>query len=137
MPADVIIGERMEQKHTSQGFSLESTPCTMQIIPMQPVLSKFLMIPGILKEIIDQISSFEHFTSGIENVMQGTVWKDNMKNLNSSSPDLHLPLIFCFDDFETGNPLGSHTSVQKLGGVYVSLPFLPSHCVSQLKSFFC
>lgn len=42
-----------------------------------------------------------------------------------------LPLLIYFDDFEVDNPLGSHAGIHKLGGVYVSLPFLPPHYVSQ------
>ena len=35
------------------------------------------------------------------------------------------PLLFNYDDYECGNALGSAVEEQKLGGVYISLPFLP------------
>lgn len=47
-----------------------------------------------------------------------------------------MPLIIFADEFETGNALGSHSGQQKLMGVYISLPFLPPHLVSDLKNIF-
>jgi len=33
-----------------------------------------------------------------------------------------LPLFMYFDDFESGNVLGSHSGIHKVGAVYVSIP---------------
>lgn len=45
-----------------------------------------------------------------------------------------LPLIIYFDDFEIGNPLGSHAGIHKLGAIYVSVPCLPPHYVTLLQN---
>ena len=41
-----------------------------------------------------------------------------------------------FDEFETGNPLGSHTGEQKLGGLYASLACLPPHLKEKLENIY-
>lgn len=41
-----------------------------------------------------------------------------------------------YDDFETGNALGSHAGDNKMGGVYVSLPGLPPQYRSSLLTIF-
>lgn len=71
--------------------------------------------------------------SCIENVMQGSVWR---QMCISDGSDIILPLIVYYDDFEIGNPLGSHAGVHKLGGIYVSLPALPPHLFSLLSNIF-
>lgn len=41
-----------------------------------------------------------------------------------------------YDDFEVGNPLGSHSGINKLGGVYFSLPCLPPQYISKLENIY-
>ena len=36
-----------------------------------------------------------------------------------------LPLLLYSDDYETGNPLGSHAGENKLAGTYISMPCFP------------
>lgn len=38
--------------------------------------------------------------------------------------------------YEVGNPLGSHSGVHKLCAVYISIPYLPPHIQSTLKTIF-
>ncbi|KAL7304634.1 hypothetical protein TKK_0002881 [Trichogramma kaykai] len=64
--------------------------------------------------------------------MQGSLWKKKYENLNQ--PNVTLPLVEFFDNFEPGNGLGSHAGDQKLDGIYMSMPFLPFNSVSKLKN---
>lgn len=47
-----------------------------------------------------------------------------------------FPLLIYFDDFEVGNPLGSHSGINKLGAVYASVPLIPPEYLSKLTSIF-
>lgn len=47
-----------------------------------------------------------------------------------------LPIFLFFDDYEVGNPLGSHSGDHILGAVYISIPCLPPHLQSTLKCIF-
>ncbi|XP_074095813.1 uncharacterized protein LOC141525289 [Cotesia typhae] len=46
--------------------------------------------------------------------------------------DLILPLIVFYDDLETGNPLGSHAGINKLGAVYTSIATVPPTMSSRI-----
>ena len=41
---------------------------------------------------------------------------------------------FIFDDFESGNALGSHAGIHKLGAVYASIPCLPPEYGSLIEN---
>ena len=47
-----------------------------------------------------------------------------------------LPFVLFFDDFETGNPLGSKRGVHKMGALYLSLRCLHPSKLSKLKNIF-
>lgn len=47
-----------------------------------------------------------------------------------------VPLFVFDDDFESGNPLGSHAGKNKLGGIYFSIPCFPAFITSTLKNIF-
>jgi len=64
--------------------------------------------------------------------MQTEFWK--LKT--SGSNEITLPLFLYEDDFECGNPLGSHTTFYKMSVMYFSLPCLPSEFRSNLETIF-
>lgn len=67
----------------------------------------------------------------IQNIVQDRLWQCKYANKSES-----YPLFLFFDDFETGNALGNHAGNKKMGGVYVSLGFLPPHIAAKLKNCF-
>ena len=54
----------------------------------------------------------------------------------SGTGKLVFPIFLFFDEWQTGNPLGSHVGEEKFGGVYVSLACLPPHLVAKLQKVF-
>ena len=46
--------------------------------------------------------------------------------------DSTFPFMIYYDEIETGNPLGSHKGIHKIGVFYVSLRCLPTHLYSKL-----
>lgn len=69
----------------------------------------------------------------IENFVQGSYWKTVIQRHDSN---IVMPLFMYFDDYETGNVLGSRTGQHKLGAVYVSVPCLPPYRDSLLSNIF-
>lgn len=47
-----------------------------------------------------------------------------------------MPLFLYYDDFEAGNSLGAHAGVDKLGGIYTSIPCFPTQYQSSLFAIF-
>lgn len=128
-PIQISIGSRRDYRQNE----IHMVPCTIQVVPLNLVLSRFLAIHGIFDEILTYIKELEKYDDPIENLMQGISWKQTLRNNKSNNNELHLPLILYFDDLEVNNPLGSHASIHKLGATYVSLPFLPKKYFSLLN----
>ena len=62
-------------------------------------------------------------------------YKDGL-SYQVKSNDGSLPLVLYFDDFESGNALGSHKTVHKIGAIYFSLRCLRPHMYSQLRNIY-
>lgn len=108
---------------------------TAQLVPLTKTLERILSIPGLMEE----IDSFINATSmdvDLTNIIHSQSWKETVADLSVPPPSSLLPLLVYFDDFECGNPLGSHAGIHKLGGVYVSIPCLPPRVSSQLSYIF-
>jgi len=45
-------------------------------------------------------------------------------------------LFLYYDDFETGNPLGTAAGIHKVGALYGSMATLPPHHASSLENIF-
>ena len=56
-------------------------------------------------------------TDIISNFIQGQFWKKKSQSFDKEK--IVCPLFVYYDEFNTGNNLGSHAGAQKLGGVYV------------------
>ena len=64
--------------------------------------------------------------------------KNNLSKFKTSSDkkSIVLPMFMYFDDFETGDPLGSHSGTHKLGAVYINIAAFPPKYRSMLKNIF-
>lgn len=102
-------------------------------MPIKNALHNLLEKPGLFNEIKSYITSLKEETVVISNVMQARLWQSTY-NVNRTENEIVLPIFLFYDDFETGNTLGSHAGQQELGGIYMSLPFLPPHLVAKLTN---
>lgn len=145
-PVEVVVGYRNDTETRRGQHVLKSKQCTLEVIPLRDVFKQFFAIDTVCREVIDYLKRLEG-TEGsnsqgsgncVENVVQGSVWQKVvgvcLKIEDCST--LTLPLVVFYDDFEIGNPLGSHAGIHKLGGLYVSIAVLPPHLVSQLNNIF-
>lgn len=106
--------------------SKPSNVAKIQFISIRKTLLNLFEIPGFLNE----IESYMNVSSdNISDIKDG--------HLHQSHDHLgKLPLVLYFDDYETGNPLGSHKGVHKMGCIYFSLRCLPPYRYSSLQSIF-
>ena len=124
-PALVSIGRKPMQMTTS----------TAQLIPMKKMLQRILSIPGLMDEMdlyIQQCCD----NVDLVNIINSPCWIETFMSLPPLKDAKTYPILLYFDEFETGNPLGSHAGIHKLGGVYISIPCLPPRLSSQLSFIF-
>ncbi|XP_066592936.1 uncharacterized protein [Prorops nasuta] len=100
-------------------------------IPLKYTIQSTLEMHGIFEQVKNYMNKLNEEKTLTSNIIQGRFWRDRFSNISNKTL---LPLIIYYDDFETGNALGSHVGEQQLGGVYVSLPFLPPHLVAKLNN---
>lgn len=129
-PVDYVIGENLEQ-------CTDSVPkprkLTAQFIPMGDVLHNFFSLPGILFETI-KYNEYLKYKLDVYNIIQTDFWKS--KTDKYKNHEIVFPLFIYYDDFESGNPLGSHSGIHKIGAIYFSIACLPPKFQSRLENIF-
>lgn len=102
---------------------------TFQYVPLKPMLKLILETPGTMEKIVDW-QKLE--TTALEDFRDGAVFRTN----RLFSEEFSIPLLVYSDECEMANPLGSKTSVHKLGFIYFTIKCLPPEYLSSLKSHF-
>lgn len=112
-PETVTIGTSSKGDHTIQYVSLKNT------------LEAIFYVPEVLEE---AHSYMETKSTNLHD------YKDSMSfNIQIT---VQLPFVIFFDDFETGNCLGSKKGKHKLGAIYMSLRCGPVHNYSKLSNIY-
>lgn len=132
-PCEYIVGERLNETRKNNSFYLVPVHCTEQFIPIRSVLKNFFQMKNVLSDTLEYMNKCKHSKKILLNFVQGSVWKDKEKYHESQTV---LPIVLFFDDYEIGNPLGSHSGIHKLGAVYISIPCIPPHRQSSLNTIF-
>lgn len=132
-PRQITIGQRMTTVKQRGVMNVKPTVCSQQFIPLRNTLHKFFSLDGVLLETLNYINLLKSRKGYLENFIQGTFWVKRMEN---SEGKLIFPLFMFFDDYESGNVLGSHCGIHKLGAVYVSVGCIPAHRASSLSNIF-
>lgn len=104
-------------------------------VPLKHSLKIFSQIPNMFENICNYIEylKFQSIYSNIvTNLMQARLWQ--RKYANEKVDGILLPLFLYYDDFECGNPLGSHVGVNKFGALYASIGCLPPEISSKLST---
>lgn len=106
-----------------------STRDTFQRIPLRPLLNKILELPGIMSKVV----AWQKSTNGL---LQDFCDGELCQNHALFSQEVSIPLLIHIDDVVTVNPLGSKTSVHKVGFMYFAIKCLPKELLSSLSSLF-
>lgn len=134
-PLQNIIGTCTEESRRKNSVSLTIKNRTCCYVPIEKQLQQFLKLPNVFQQILDYQKELELNNSNFyKNMVQGSLW--NSIKLDATSNKIILPLILYFDDFETGNPLGSHAGYYKIGCLYYSIPTIPPKYNSRLENIF-
>lgn len=127
-PLQYVLGQRLEKKSNS---NVTPTNYTAEFICLTNVLTKFFLLPNVFDKTLEYIEHLQG-QKQIYNIIQTDFWKNKISNYHKN--DIVLPLFIYYDDFESGNPLGSHAGIHKIGAVYFSIACLPPKYESHLEN---
>jgi len=91
-------------------------------------IKKFFELPGILDETLDNMKTLQSQTK-ISQYVNSDSWKEKLQHFKSK---IVIPIFFFLDGFEVINPLGSHSVVDNICGVYYTFPVIHQHFLSKL-----
>lgn len=135
-PVEFPIGSKPSKDPKNPKLIIDK-PINAVYLSLEKQLQLFFQLPGIFGELISFMKSLEKEKKEdkpISNFMQADLWKIRYKNMYDGK--LVIPISLFFDDFDTGNCLGSHAGNQKFGGVYIQLLTLPPHLKCKLTNIF-
>lgn len=129
-PLQYVLGQRLEKISNS---NVTPKNYTAEFISLTNVLKNFLLLPNVFSKTLKYMKHLQG-QKQIYNIIQTDFWKNKISNYHKN--DIVLPLFIYYDDFESGNPLGSHAGIHKIGAVYFSIACLPPKYESHLENIF-
>ena len=103
-PEKYSVGTANVQKTQKGQVIVQPTTLTGTFVPPSKSLKSFLELPGVLDQILSYMRDLESESEIMENVVQGTLWRDEIKPKFGDKSV--LPLTMSFDEFETNKDLG-------------------------------
>jgi hypothetical protein len=94
----------------------------------------FFSMDGVLQATLCNINNLAQCNNPMSNIIQTDFWKYPLELTNCCT--YIFPFLLYFDEFEIGDPLGSHAGLHKLGAVYYSIPVIPANQQSSLEHLF-
>ncbi|XP_070527740.1 uncharacterized protein [Cardiocondyla obscurior] len=131
-----FIGDVFDDKKSGQKTILTIKKCEGLMVPTRKILKSLFDIPGFYDKILNIISidnSLVYSNKVYTNFCDGTIWKI-IKQFYGNK--LVVPIFLYYDNFETGNPLGTAAGIHKVGALYGSIATLPPQYASMLDNIF-
>lgn len=133
-PQKFLLGEMFDNSRNKNNFTtVKSKKCEGQFISLRESLKQYLELPGVFMSIKSYIAKETAKEKAISSIFCGNMWKNLVTKFDNK---ILLPLLLYYDDFETGNPLGSRASIHKLGGLYYTIAGIPKAHASSLENIF-
>ncbi|XP_063541728.1 uncharacterized protein LOC134750483 [Cydia strobilella] len=129
VPKTVGVSEDTKSVHGSVEMTLINRCSYM--VPLRESLKSFLEVPNVLDDILNYEKAICKDNVTLRNLVNGNCWQDLRKQCKDENI---LPLTIYYDDFESGNPLGSHAGNQKIGVVYATISTIPPKFSSRLEN---
>lgn len=132
-PWSYAIGYGTQDQNRGGEVVIRNKEYQGEIVLLSDSLKKFFELPKVLDKTLEYVENLMKEKFIISNFVQGEVWQEVLKKYEK---ELVLPYFLFYDDFEVNNPLGSHSTIHNLGGVYAILPCLPPQFRSLLDNMF-
>lgn len=132
-PHEVCFGEDTIKKVVNNNPIIEYKQSKSSFIPLRQTLKKVFELPNVYKMTQEYIKLLQEEQNATENFIQSTLWQSKKIYFTNKTV---FPIFIYYDDYDTGNVLGSHSGTNKLGAIYASIPCFPPQCTSQIKNIF-
>ena len=133
-PEEIVLGTRDEQRYSTVRKTMQTVTIdeTYQIVPLDKLLATVIVHSNSIGLIRNSFASSKP-SSTIKDYMSAQVYRTCDFFVRHPKG---LVLHMFVDAFETCNPLGSHTFVHKLEGLYCIIANVPPEFNSKLSSIF-
>lgn len=132
IPKKIFLGVSEDTRRKNDEVSMELKHRYSYYVPLGDTLKAFLELPNVYNDIMKYQRDLKNqflLDKVYRNIIHGSVW--------TSKPDSNiLPLILYCDDFESGNPLGSHAGNYKMSALYCYIATIPPDHASKLENVF-
>jgi len=133
-PEEYLIGNEMVEKRVDKRIVKELGSFCGQFVSLKLNLKKFFELPGVFDTVSSYVEMLEREENVLSNFVQGELWRKKKRDWYQDKTV--FPLGIYHDDFSVNNPLGTHATVQTLGGTYVTLMCLPPEFRSTVDNIF-
>lgn len=130
-PEEFIIGQRLDKQ--IRGIPMHQS-YKAQFVSLRKIFKQFFELPEVFPKTIAYMNHLKVESDAISNIIQTDPWKNKLHSFEKD--DIVIPFFIYFDEYECGNPLGSHAGIQKLGAIYCSIPTIPYEYQAQLDNIF-
>lgn len=124
-PTEIVLGYKQKNVKSGGKIIRKMVKISGQIFNIKKTFGIVLQ-SKIVRQIVSNYMSVNN--DFLADYKDGSKYKD----LNSNK----LPFVIFYDEIETGNPLGSHKGVHKIGAFYISLRCFPTHYYSKLSHIY-
>lgn len=133
-PKKHLVGAKFCRKKRFSKLMLKSINHYVWYVSITETMSSFFHMPEVLPRTLEYINQLRDEKHVFRNYIQGSHWNAKLNFYPKNA--IVFPLFIYYDEFESGNPLGSHAGSNKLGGIYYSVPCLPPDIQSNLSNIF-
>ncbi|XP_036347292.1 uncharacterized protein LOC118756644 [Rhagoletis pomonella] len=110
--------------------TLAETNSKAYITPLRFQFKKNFELKSLLRKTLNNTQFLQNQTQ-YSNFVNGSIFKSKEQKIGKGK--LIIPYFLYSDDFETNNPLGSHTTKDSIRGCYYSFPTIPQYLLSSLE----
>lgn len=134
-PVGITLRTILDDQRRNNATYLGHKICQSQVVPIRETLKRFLELDKVFQNIHEYIEAESSKSDTISSIFTANLWRQTKKK-HFTDGKIVLPIIMYFDDFECGNPLGSHAGIHKVGAVYFTLGGIPPEFSSRLENMF-
>lgn len=135
-PVSYVIGHAEVGRVSNNAYVVEEKKVTGEYVSIKKTVEVIFNRPNFSSVVLDFMHSLiqkKSQSEKIEHFVQGDLFSKYTKKFPE---EITIPIKIYYDELETNAPLGSHTGVHKVGGIYFRFLCLPPELSSKLENIF-